>query len=53
MVETSGRDCSPVHLLAEKAHQLDLGAQLSPFLFQLSQEQNTNLMHFKIWKEHD
>lgn len=36
MVETSGKDWSPVNLLAEM-YQPNLGAQLSPFLSQLSQ----------------
>lgn len=50
MVEPSGRDCSPANLLAEKIHLPDLNARVSPSLFQLSQEQKTNLMNFKIWK---
>lgn len=47
MAEISGRDYFPAHLLAGKIHQQDLGAQLSPSLFQLFQEQNTNSMSFK------
>lgn len=53
MVAISGRDCSPVDLLAETTHQPDLSAQVSPSLFQLFQEQDTNLVNFKIWNEHD
>lgn len=45
MVGTSGRDCSPVSLLAEKIHVPDLGARLSLFPSQLFQEQNTNGMN--------
>lgn len=49
MVETSGRHYFPVSFSAEKIHQPDLGAPVSPSLFQLFQEQNTHLMNFKTW----
>lgn len=52
MVETSGRDYFPVNFSAEKIHQPDLGALVSPSPFQLFQEQNTHLMNFNIWDEH-
>lgn len=47
MVEISGRNCFRANLLAGKIYQPDLGAQLSPSLFQLFQEQNTYLVSFK------
>lgn len=53
MVEISGRDCLPANFSAGKIHQPDLGAQLSPSLFQLFQEQNTYLVSFKVQNEHD
>lgn len=53
MMGTSGRGRSPVNLLAEEIHQPGLGAQLSPFLFQLFQEEETNSMNFNIENEHD
>ena len=52
MVETSGRDYFPGNFSAEKIHQPDLNARVSPFPFQLFQEQNTYLMKFKIWDDH-